>query len=145
MRCTKMSFALLCFILLSGCASSQTQAQYDKVGISSARSVRQALNDPDSFRVDAAWLVHGGKGDDPDTVWVCFKGRAKNEMGGYVTIIATAEGHTDSGKGVWTMISPLDGDRAKYIEEPVRSNPMDRRNGRCASSTQGRPRERARF
>jgi hypothetical protein len=92
----------LCFAACVSGALAQTKektAQYNALGASAARVVRdKGLDDPDSFRVTAAWLVPavstkiGPPNEGSPLFWVCFTGRAKNDMGGYVKIIAEAEG-----------------------------------------------------
>jgi hypothetical protein len=78
-------------LFLAGCATAQTRAQIETAGITAARSVRQKLVDPESFRVSSVKIL-------PETVeasedgkpyrYICFEGRSKNKMGGYSELMA---------------------------------------------------------
>jgi hypothetical protein len=124
MKCPKV-IAVLCFAACVSGALAQTKektAQYNALGAAGARAVRDALNDPDSFRVTAAWLVPAHDPSDPTIFWVCFVGRKKNDMGGYVKILAEAEGWLNKGSAVFVMLGESDGENAKYIRQSCTSN-----------------------
>lgn len=92
----KLSRLLLVVLILSVAGAAQTQtksqaeADAEKVGISGARSVRDKLNDPESFRIANARVVPDKK--TATVLWVCIEGRAKNASGGYIRLLAVAFG-----------------------------------------------------
>jgi hypothetical protein len=88
------TFAVLCLALAAVTTQGQTHEQaappaeahatkYEVMGVEAARSLRDALDDPDSFRVTKVWLKYPN--DDATSGWimVCFVGRMKNKTGGY--------------------------------------------------------------
>jgi len=108
---------VLCFAACVSGALAQTKektAQYNALGAAGARAVRDALNDPDSFRVTAAWIQEADVPEwkDPTAVWVCFTGRTKNKVGGYIKILAEAVGYPDKGTAVNGGSVGADGDTA---------------------------------
>jgi hypothetical protein len=88
-------------LLLAACACAAAQqgkphrlTNAEKMGISGARSLRDKVTDPESFRVSSVRIVVANKdttGHSADGVyWVCVEGRAKNKMGGYVSLLGLA-------------------------------------------------------
>ncbi len=116
----------LCFAACVSGALAQTKeqtVQYNALGAAAVRVVRdKGFDDPDSFRVTAAWLVRAHDPDDPNLFWVCFVGRAKNEMGGYVKVLAEAEVSLSKGTAVFIMSGASDGENAKYIRQSCTSD-----------------------
>ena len=123
MKCPEI-IVVLCFAAFVSGALAQTKektAQYNALGAAGARVVRDALNDPDSFRFTAAWLVPDHDPRYPTVFWVCLVGRAKNGMGGYVKVLAEAESWLGKGKAVFTMSGSSDSENAMYIRQSCTS------------------------
>jgi hypothetical protein len=130
----------LCFASCVSGALAQTKektAQYNALGAAGARAVRDGLNDPDSFRVTAAWIQEAQVPEwkDPTAVWVCFTGRTKNKMGGYIKIVAEAVGDPYNGTAVNGGSAPSDGDTADDRRGTVMINDSCETHHRLADVT----------
>jgi hypothetical protein len=87
----KLSHLVTVILFLAGCAAAQTKAQIETGAISAARSVRQKLSDPDSFRVSSVKVLPESleaSEDGKPYRYICFEGRSKNKMGGYSELMA---------------------------------------------------------
>jgi hypothetical protein len=86
-RATLTKFAVL---LLAACAAAQPKraderqlTDAEKMGISGSRSMRNKLDDPESFPVSTARVVKDKDAKTDTTYYICVQGRAKNRMGGF--------------------------------------------------------------
>ncbi|MGA9530166.1 MAG: hypothetical protein WBS24_18780 [Terriglobales bacterium] len=65
----------------------------EKIGISGSRSIRKELDDPESFRVSTVRVIKqspAARAELGADYSVCVQGRAKNKMGGYVSLLGSA-------------------------------------------------------
>jgi len=134
------SLTLAAILLLTALATAQSSGKpktkltpAEILGVSGTRSLRDMLNDPESFRVTSVRIVSLqailGATDsyDPNVLQVCIEGRAKNATGGYVSLLGLALGILDKGIAVGAKIGNPAGDEddaatattiAKFCNDP---------------------------
>lgn len=102
---------LAAVLLLTACAAAQSSGKppkltaVEKIGVTGTRSLRDMLNDPESFRVTSVRIV---RDDTAKMSWICVEGRAKNAMGGYLALVGMAVGLDTGAAGGMSIVSPDD-------------------------------------
>lgn len=118
-----MKCKLAVVLALAACAVAQQSktrrlTRAERMGVSGARSVRDKVADPESFRVSGVRIVVANKkadGRSADGVyWICIEGRAKNRMGGYISLVGLAMGTDRTPDAMALDVSEADVETSGY-------------------------------